>query len=215
VLDALREMVAYGQPMADHATIGTVATLEGAHQDAVRAFHDRWYRPENAAIIVSGDIDPRLWEVDARLCAEFVSLRTSVNNFYRGKVWIDVAKDPTDFAVVQPHRLARLGVVENLWQRQTDTRGRNHLAVLSVGRGPAGRAVAIQNERIPGSEQQDLRKSGKLADVSPNPRCCAMHAGCGLGSTMHLNSGLEVDCLGRLGPATLADKTDDAQGAPG
>jgi zinc protease len=60
VLDALREMVAYGQPMADHATIGTVATLEGAHQDAVRAFHDRWYRPENAAIIVSGDIDPRL-----------------------------------------------------------------------------------------------------------------------------------------------------------
>ena len=60
ILDAMREMVAYGQPMADHATIGTVGTLEGAHQDAVRAFHDRWYRPENAAIIVSGDIDPRL-----------------------------------------------------------------------------------------------------------------------------------------------------------
>jgi zinc protease len=60
VLDALREMIAYGQPLADHATIGSVATVEGAHQDAVRAFHDRWYRPENAAIIVSGDIDPRL-----------------------------------------------------------------------------------------------------------------------------------------------------------
>lgn len=60
VMNALREMLAYGQPLADHATIGTEATLEGAHQDAVRAFHDRWYRPENAAIIVSGDIDPRL-----------------------------------------------------------------------------------------------------------------------------------------------------------
>ena len=60
VLDALREMIAYGQPLSDHATIGSVASVEGAHQGAVRAFHDRWYRPENAAIIVSGDIDPRL-----------------------------------------------------------------------------------------------------------------------------------------------------------
>ena len=49
-----------GQPLADHATIGSVATIQNAHQDAVRAFHDRWYRPENAAILVSGDADPAL-----------------------------------------------------------------------------------------------------------------------------------------------------------
>jgi len=60
VSNALREMIAYGQPLADHATIGSAATLEAAHQDSVRAFHARWYRPENAAIIVSGDADPRL-----------------------------------------------------------------------------------------------------------------------------------------------------------
>jgi zinc protease len=53
-------MIAYGQPLADHATIGSAATLQAAHQDSVRAFHARWYRPENAAIIVSGDADPRL-----------------------------------------------------------------------------------------------------------------------------------------------------------
>ena len=60
VMDATREMIYYGQPMADHATIGSVATIMGAHEASVRAFHQRWYRPENAVIIVSGDADPRL-----------------------------------------------------------------------------------------------------------------------------------------------------------
>ena len=60
VIDATRQMVYYGQPLADHATIGSVATIEGAHEAAVKAFHQRWYRPENAAIIVAGDADPRL-----------------------------------------------------------------------------------------------------------------------------------------------------------
>ena len=60
IQDATRAVMFAGQPMADHATIGSVDSVTGAHQDAVRAFHQRWYRPENAAIIVSGDADPRL-----------------------------------------------------------------------------------------------------------------------------------------------------------
>ncbi len=58
--DAKREVLFAGQPLADHSTIGPVATIEGAHEAAVKAFHARWYRPENAAIIVAGDADPRL-----------------------------------------------------------------------------------------------------------------------------------------------------------
>lgn len=58
VADATRATLFAGQPLADHATIGSVATVTGAHQDAVRAFHDRWYRPQNAAIIAAGDADP-------------------------------------------------------------------------------------------------------------------------------------------------------------
>ena len=46
-----------GQPMAERSPIGTVAALEGAHQANVRAFHSRWYRPQNAVIIVAGDAD--------------------------------------------------------------------------------------------------------------------------------------------------------------
>ena len=58
--DASRETFFAGQALADHPTIGSDETLNAAHAEAVRAFHARWYRPENAAIVVAGDVDPRL-----------------------------------------------------------------------------------------------------------------------------------------------------------
>jgi zinc protease len=64
VADATRRTLYAGQPLADRAPIGTVETLNGARQDAVRAFHARWYRPENVTIVAAGDVDP------AQLAAE-------------------------------------------------------------------------------------------------------------------------------------------------
>lgn len=51
-----------GQPLAQRQPIGTLDTLNAATADSVRAFHDRWYRPERAVVIVSGDMDPALFE---------------------------------------------------------------------------------------------------------------------------------------------------------
>ena len=56
--DALRQTFFAGQPLADRSPIGTIKTLEAATPESVRAFHERWYRPERAVVIVSGDIDP-------------------------------------------------------------------------------------------------------------------------------------------------------------
>lgn len=58
VADATRATLYAGQPLADHSPIGTVKTLQAASQDSVRAFHSRWYRPENAVIVAAGDVDP-------------------------------------------------------------------------------------------------------------------------------------------------------------
>ena len=58
VADATRATLYAGQPLADHSPIGTVKTLQAANQDSVRAFHARWYRPENAVIVAAGDVDP-------------------------------------------------------------------------------------------------------------------------------------------------------------
>jgi zinc protease len=60
VAEATRETLFAGQPLGDHGTIGTDASLSGAHEGAVRAFHTRWYRPESAVIIAVGDADPQL-----------------------------------------------------------------------------------------------------------------------------------------------------------
>lgn len=62
--DAIRETFFAGQPLASRSPIGTIKTLEAATPATVQAFHDRWYRPSRAVVIISGDIDP---DVAARL----------------------------------------------------------------------------------------------------------------------------------------------------
>ena len=60
--DAMRATIFAGQPFAVRSPIGTTKTLEAATAASLRAFHDRWYRPERAVVIISGDLDPVLFE---------------------------------------------------------------------------------------------------------------------------------------------------------
>ncbi len=57
VLEATRATFFAGQPLADHSPIGTVASLEAATPASIKAFHDKWYRPDNTVIVVAGDVD--------------------------------------------------------------------------------------------------------------------------------------------------------------
>ncbi|WP_373476058.1 M16 family metallopeptidase [Sphingorhabdus sp.] len=56
--DALRQHAFQGQRLANRSTIGTPETLHAASAEALNAFHDRWYRPENAVIVMAGDMEP-------------------------------------------------------------------------------------------------------------------------------------------------------------
>ncbi len=58
--DATRETLFKGTLLADHGVIGSVEALESATPEAVRAFHDRWYRPENTVVVAAGDVDPQV-----------------------------------------------------------------------------------------------------------------------------------------------------------
>ncbi|MGL4313410.1 MAG: M16 family metallopeptidase, partial [Sphingomonas sp.] len=60
--DAVRATFFAGQPLANRSPIGNIKTLEAATADTVKAFHDRWYRPERTVVIISGDIDPDVAE---------------------------------------------------------------------------------------------------------------------------------------------------------
>ena len=58
VIEATRAAFFKGQPLADRSPIGTVATLEAATSASIKAFHDKWYRPDNTVIVVAGDAEP-------------------------------------------------------------------------------------------------------------------------------------------------------------
>lgn len=60
--DALRQTFFAGQPLADRSPIGNIKTLQAATAASVAAFHDRWYRPERAVVVIAGDLDPALFE---------------------------------------------------------------------------------------------------------------------------------------------------------
>ncbi|MBY8824075.1 M16 family metallopeptidase [Sphingomonas colocasiae] len=64
--DALRAHFFSGQKLATRSPIGTTATLTGATATGLKAFHDRWYRPERAVVVVSGDLDPAVMEAMVR-----------------------------------------------------------------------------------------------------------------------------------------------------
>lgn len=70
VQEVTRATLFAGQRLAKRLPIGTEETLTGATAQALQAFHDRWYRPENTVISVAGDFDPHLF---ARLIEKYFS----------------------------------------------------------------------------------------------------------------------------------------------
>jgi zinc protease len=67
--DIVRGLFFAGQPLGNRAPIGTIATLNAATPATVRAFHDRWYRPNKTVVSISGDVDPK--QVEALLKTHF------------------------------------------------------------------------------------------------------------------------------------------------
>lgn len=51
-----------GLKFAERDTIGTEATLKGATAAGLKAFYERWYRPDRATLVMVGDADPKLME---------------------------------------------------------------------------------------------------------------------------------------------------------
>lgn len=66
VFEQTQKTLFAGQKLGSRPVIGTEAALTGASQASVRAFHQRWYRPENCVIVAVGDIDPAKLEASIK-----------------------------------------------------------------------------------------------------------------------------------------------------
>jgi zinc protease len=60
--DLTRSLFYAGLKFADRNTIGTEATLKAANPAGLKAFYERWYRPERATLVMVGDADPATME---------------------------------------------------------------------------------------------------------------------------------------------------------
>jgi zinc protease len=119
--DAMNGLFFAGQPLAKRSPIGTVETLEAANGAGVKAFHDRWYRPENAVVIISGDMDAAtLGQMVTRHFADWKGSGpvTPAPDFGKPS-----AAQPTSATLVEPGLppLVMMGVVRP-WQYNDDTK---------------------------------------------------------------------------------------------
>jgi len=58
VIEGIRAHFFQGQRLSKRPTIGTIATLQSATAQGLKAFHERWYRPEKTVIVMAGDSEP-------------------------------------------------------------------------------------------------------------------------------------------------------------
>ncbi len=57
LFDVAQDMYLTDTPYDDRSPIGDNASIEAMPQVVLRSYYDEWYRPDNAAIVVVGDID--------------------------------------------------------------------------------------------------------------------------------------------------------------
>jgi len=119
--DKMNGLFFAGQPLADRSPIGTVERLEAATGASIKAFHDRWYRPERAVVIISGDMDAAL--LGQLVAKHFAGWKGQGANPADPDFGKPDLRQPTSATLVEPGLppLVILGVVRP-WQYNDDTR---------------------------------------------------------------------------------------------
>jgi zinc protease len=72
IFDGLEELFLTGSPYESQDPIGEEASITSMTGEPLRRFYDDWYRPDNAAVIVVGDIDAD--EIEAAIIERFEPL---------------------------------------------------------------------------------------------------------------------------------------------
>ncbi|WP_448538330.1 M16 family metallopeptidase [Sphingobium yanoikuyae] len=174
ISDASRQHFFAGQALADHAPIGTVATLNAVTAAKAEAFHQRWYRPENTVIAIAGDIDPALAE--QLLKDNFASWQDSGKGAEQPDFGEPDPKAPATRVVVEPGSPTGLTMAWlRPWKPHADTIVYNQdkltdmLALQIVSRRLEQAARAGGSFLAAGVDQQDISRSadGTFITITP------------------------------------------------
>lgn len=172
--NAAREFYFAGQPLARSNPIGTPEALTKATAQGLRAFHDRWYRPDRVVIAISGDIDPALMETYIR--RYFAPWRVQGTSAPLPDFGRPSARAPETRVIVQPGITPSVGLAWlRPWLPKADTIVYNQNKLIET------LALQIINRRLEQAarngasyitasvDQQDVSRSvdGTFATITP------------------------------------------------
>ena len=90
-----------GTPYEGHLIIGDAEKVETTTPDTLRAFYDDWYRPDNMAVVVAGDLP--LDELEEKVTAYFSDLEARTDTPpAREPIAVEISPEPQAHVVTHP-----------------------------------------------------------------------------------------------------------------
>ncbi|MET0366464.1 MAG: pitrilysin family protein, partial [Sphingobium sp.] len=172
--NAAREFYFAGQPLARSNPIGTTESLTAARADTLKAFHDRWYRPDRTVISISGDIDPAVMETYVQ--RYFGSWKNKGKATPQPDFGTPDAKAPETRVVVEPSSPVSVGLAWlRPWHPKADTIAYNQgklietLALQIINRRLEQAARGGASYITASVDQQDVSRSidGTFVTITP------------------------------------------------
>jgi len=149
--------------------IGSIADLDSATLEDVRKFHDTYYRPDNATLIVSGDFDPA--QLDAWIDKYFGRIARPRAEIPRVTVTEPARAKEARFDTTGPNvPLPATAITYLLPPRKSDDADALRVAEVILGRGESSRMnqslVYRQQIAANADANADLRDDAGLFDVT-------------------------------------------------
>ncbi len=172
--DATRELFFAGQALGNGSPIGTPASLNAATAASLKAFRDRWYRPDKTLVVIAGDADPAVFEaLIQKYFSDWKPAAPAITPADFGKPTNDA---PRARVVVEPGLpvLVSMAVLRP-WEQKNDTieynRGKliDTLATRIINRRLERRARAGGSFLQAGIDQEDVSRSvdGTFIQIVP------------------------------------------------
>ncbi len=100
IFDAIEAMLLAGSVYEGRDPIGTDEAISATVAEPLRRFYDDWYRPDNAAVIVVGDIDPS--RIEQGIIDRFSDAGSRGSNPPRQVLTVEVPDEPEATVVPDP-----------------------------------------------------------------------------------------------------------------
>ena len=168
IFDGLEELFLTGSPYEGHDPIGDEAAITGMNAEPLRAFYDDWYRPDNAAVVVVGDIDPEA--IEQGLVDRFGPLVARGTSPERPELLVEPSTEPQVVVVSDPD------VAEGFAQVTLPTHSRRRRVARGDAAGLDSRRDGLRHRRHEARQRRPARRGavrrcpGRFQRVRPRPR---------------------------------------------